>query len=92
LSLHISRQRQAPRFLLTLLLDKAVFKNTGFIFGKYGVCPIYSPFISLYSGNWSREFSMIFGKEYKPSEIEWWVLPVSFLIFAFIMIALKPIQ
>ncbi len=35
---------------------------------------------------------MIFGKEYNQSEMEEWLLPVSFIVFAFVMIALMQIQ
>jgi len=35
---------------------------------------------------------MIFRKEYKHPEIEEWLLPVSFLLFGFVMIVLNQIQ
>ena len=35
---------------------------------------------------------MISGKEYKHSDMKAWLLPVSFLIFGFVMIALSQIQ
>ena len=40
----------------------------------------------------AREFSMIFGKEYKHSEMKKWLLPVSFLVFALVMIILNQMQ